>query len=130
MTESRGTPLCGETARIIEFSVPMRSGSCAGIAIRRCAGACLASSDLRADEQQEPRKENARAPADCDQSHNLQAADAVKSRITNDIDDRGDAGDHRRTHQAEDHRSRYLDRALATLLHLVLLPPRNLPYKR
>jgi hypothetical protein len=46
----------------------------------------LTSSDLRADEQHESGKENARAPADCDESQNFHAADAVESRIANDID--------------------------------------------
>ena len=88
--------------------------------IRLC-GRVLTSSDLRADEQQESGKENARAPSDSDESQNFHAADAVESRIANDIDSRREAGEQRRSHQAEDHCSRYLDRAVATLSHIVRL---------
>jgi hypothetical protein len=45
-----------------------------------------------ADEEHESGEENARAPSDCDESHDVEAAYALESRIANHIQDRPEAG--------------------------------------
>ena len=49
----------------------------------------------------------------CYESQNLHAADAVESRIVNNLEDQKEDGDQRK-HRAGDNLSRYLDHAAAT----------------